>query len=96
MRRALPILLLLAFGAFGTGGLRFVHELDHASDDHAHHHDESECFVHAKLNLPMLAGGVTPVLVCAGALVAFLALLTVPVLCRRPVLLLNPRGPPVI
>jgi hypothetical protein len=57
-------------------------------------HDESNCFTHAQLKLPMLGSGYVPVLVCIGVFVAFLTLLPTPVRSRRPILLLDSRGPP--
>lgn len=58
-------------------------------------HDESTCVIHALLKLPMLGGGFVPLLVCLGLFVAFLTLLpTTPVRSRRPLLLLDRRGPP--
>ena len=63
---------------------------------HAPAHDESNCFVHAMLKLPMLGAGHVPVLVLIGTFVAFLTSLPVAVRCRRPVLLLDSRGPPLI
>jgi hypothetical protein len=97
------ILLLLAVAAVGSGALRYAHELEHASHD-AHHdedspappHDESNCFTHAQLKLPMLGAGHVPVLVCIGIFVAFLTLLHAPVRSRRPFLLLDSRGPPAL
>ena len=71
-------------------------EPGHESPAHAPVHDESNCFIHAVLKLPMIGAGHVPVLVFAGLFVAFLTSLPAPaVLCRRPVLLLNSRGPPL-
>ena len=109
MKRLAAILLLLSVAALGSGALRYLHERSHAaSDAHCHHgdaprpwdhapvHDPATCFVHAMLKLPMLGGtGHVPVLVLFGAFIAFLTSLPAPVLCRRPVLLLDSRGPPV-
>ena len=106
MRRLPALVLMLAVAALGSGALRYVHELEHVARGAHHHHeepaspphdhdDDSNCFVHAKLNLPMLSGGYVAVLVCVGT---FVAIVTSPadlVLCRRPVLLLESRGPPV-
>ena len=75
------------------------HSHSHSHDDgpsHAPLHDESNCFVHAMLKLPMLGAGHVPVLVLIGTFVAFLTSLPVAVRCRRPVLLLDSRGPPVV
>jgi hypothetical protein len=74
------------------------HGHDHApshAPSHAPPHDESNCFVHAMLKLPMLGPGHVPVLVLIGTFIAFLTSLPVAVRCRRPVLLLDSRGPPV-
>ena len=107
MRRLPALLLVLTVAALGSGALRYVHELEHAARD-AHHHDAPDapetpaheddsgnCFVHAKLNLPMLGGGYVPALVCVGTFVAFVMSPAVRILCRRPVLKLDSRGPPV-
>jgi hypothetical protein len=102
-RRLTVVLLLLAVAAFGSGALRYVHELEHVDraaherddDGHHEHDDGSNCFVHAKLNLPMLGGGYAPVFMCVGTFVATFPTPPVPVLSRRPVLLLDSRGPPV-
>jgi hypothetical protein len=104
LQRLIGIILLLAVAAVGSGALRYVHELDHAARDaraaHAGEpkptvpHDESNCFVHAQLNLPMLQTGYVAVLVCLGVFVTFLTLLSTPVRSRRPVVRLDSRGPP--
>ena len=107
MRRLPALVLLLAVAALGSGALRYVHEMEHAARGAHHQHEEpanpshgdtdgnANCFLHAKLNLPMLGGGYVAVLICVGMFVAFLTSPAVPVLCRRPVLLLDSRGPPV-
>jgi hypothetical protein len=92
MRRFLAILVLLAVAAVGSGALRHVHELAHA-EGHASH-DESNCFVHAMLKMPMLGAGHVPALVFLGLFVAFLTSLPVQVLWSRPALLPDSRGPP--
>jgi hypothetical protein len=94
------MVLVVAVFALGSGALRYVHELDHLAREHDehdehHHEDTGDCFVHAQLNLPMLSGGWTPPVVCIGLLTAFLPFLTAAVLSRRPLLLLDSRGPPV-
>ena len=106
MRRLPALVLMLAVAALGSGALRYVHELEHAARGAQHHHEEpanpphgdgedTNCFLHAKLNLPMLSGGYVAVLVCVGMFVAFFTSPAALVLCRRPVLLLDSRGPPV-
>ena len=68
---------------------------DHHQHDHSPLGDPADCFVHAKLNLPMLQGGYVPLLVCLGLYVAFLTSLPAPAIrSRRPSLLLDSRGPP--
>ena len=67
-------------------------------DPHPSHppvHDPADCFTHAQLNLPMMQSGYVPLLVCLGLFVAFLTSMPAPVMSRRPVLLLDCRGPPV-
>ena len=67
----------------------------HPGHEHSPLGDPADCFVHAKLNLPMLQGGYVPLLVCLGLYVAFLTSLPVPaVRSRRPSLRLNSRAPP--
>src|SRR5687768_15998863 len=62
---------------------------EHDGPVHAPLHDESNCFLHAMLKLPMLGAGHVPVLVFVGLFIAFLTSMPAPVLCRRPVLLLD-------
>ena len=105
LKRFSAILLVCAVAALGSGALRYAHEMAHASQDahrdaagHDSHptapHDESNCFTHAQLKLPMLGAAHVPMLVCIGVFVAFLMLLPTPVRLRRPILQLDSRGPP--
>ena len=86
--------------AHAAGHLTAPHEEDghdhNEAPPHAPLHDESNCFVHAMLKLPMLGAGHVPVLVLIGTFVAFLTSLPVAVRCCRPVLRLDSRGPPVV
>ena len=107
MRRLPALLLVLTVAALGSGALRYVHELEHeargthhhdepdAPDAPAHEDDSGNCFVHAKLNLPMLGGAWVSAPIYVGTFVAFVTSPTVRILCRRPVLKLDSRGPPV-
>jgi hypothetical protein len=108
--RFLPhILLLLAFGALGTGALEYLHNAEHRREDAREAaaavaagrpvkpqplHDESNCDLHAQLHVPLLAAGWVPLLVCLGLFVAFLTLLAPPLVSQRPLLRLDCRGPP--
>jgi hypothetical protein len=92
MRRAAAILLIVLFALLGSGAMLHVHNDDAAA--HPDQHDEAHCLVHALLGAPVLADGVTPLLVCLGLFVAFLTMLASqpalhPVLTR-----LDCRGPP--
>lgn len=92
LNRLAAILLLLAFAAVGTGGMGYVHDRQHAAEDAAedaadravgvpverHHHDESNCALHAQLHLLLVAGGWAPA-VAAATLVA-----VTPPACRQP------------
>ena len=83
MNRLAAILLLFAFAAIGTGGMGYVHDRQHAAEDaledaadraagvpvEHHHHDESNCALHAQLHLLVIAGGWAPV-IGPGTLVA--------------------------
>ena len=109
LRRIAPILLLLCFASIGTGTLEYLHNLEHAAEDaredalaqssgapvEQHHHDESNCQVHAQLHLPFISGGWVPLLVCLGLFVAFLTLLDTPLIPRLVLARIDCRGPPV-
>ena len=84
MRRLTSILLLITVLGLGTGGLAYVHDLQHAAEDaredrdagaaglpvEHHHHDESNCHVHAQLHLPLIAAGWATMVVSLGLLPA--------------------------
>jgi hypothetical protein len=95
MRRAATILLIVLFAALGTGAMLHVHN-DAAAAAHAgeRHHDESNCLVHALLGGPLLADGVTPLLVCLGLFVAFLTMLASQPALSNVLARLDCRGPP--
>ena len=92
MRRFATILLIALFAALGSGAMLHVHNDDAAA--HAAHHDEENCLVHALLGGPMLAEGVTPLLVCLGLFVAFLTMLASQPALRKVLTRLDCRGPP--
>ena len=105
-------LLALLFLAIGTGALEYVHNLQHAAEDaredallvassHSmgtpeHHHDETNCAVHAQLHMPISIVGWVPLLVSLGLFVAFLSLLTPPLVSCPVRLRIACRGPPRI
>jgi hypothetical protein len=109
VRRTTSILLLLCFAALGTGTLEYLHNLNHAREDamedaiaktnhqpvEHHHHDESNCEVHAQLHLPYIAAGWVPLLICLGLFVAFLTQLNTPLIPRQLPTRIDCRGPPV-
>ena len=107
VRRWPAILLLLAFLALGSGGFEYVHNHQHLHDGVAHadgdpHHDDAptpahdaaNCFLHHLLRAPLLSIGWTPILVCLGLFVAFLTLLSPPLIAQRQYVRIDCRGPP--
>jgi hypothetical protein len=61
----------------------------------SHEHDDSNCPVHAQLHLPLMSGGWVPLLVLLGLFVAFLSLLSQPLIHRAVPARIDCRGPPV-
>ena len=92
MRRAATILLITLFAALGSGAMLHVHNDDAAA--HGEQHDEQNCLVHALLGGPMLADGVTSLLVCLGLFVAFLTMLASQPALAKVLTRLDCRGPP--
>ena len=103
------ILLVAVFTALGTGGLEYLHNLEHQRSDRRHANlatkgglpshpnplpDDNNCKTHAQLHQPVSATGWTPLLVFLGLYVAFLTLLSPEPVSRRPLLRLDCRGPP--
>ena len=89
--------------------LAHLHELQHEWEDAAHaaeaeaaglppspeeHHDESNCQVHAQLQLPFTASGWVQLLVLLGLFVAFLTCLPAQVAEHHPLARIDCRGPP--
>jgi hypothetical protein len=109
MYRFAAILLAMCFLAHGTGMLEYLHNLEHAREDaeedakilaagqpvEHHHHDETNCEVHAQLHMALFFTSWTPVLVFLGLFVAFLTLLAVPVVSHRSPRRIHCRGPPL-
>jgi hypothetical protein len=109
VNRAASHLLLLVFLALGSGAAEYVHNLQHSAEDaiedaiaaksghptQQHHHDESNCAVHAQLHMPLVVMGWVPVLVSLGLFVAFLSLLTRPLIHRAMPVRIDCRGPPL-
>ena len=109
MRHAAAILLLACFLGLGTGALEYFHDLQHDAEDARmdaitraagmpivpHHHDESNCDIHAQLHMQFVAMGWVPLLICLGLLVAFLTLLQSPLISRASPARIDCRGPPV-
>jgi hypothetical protein len=92
MRRAAAILLIVLFALLGSGAMLHVHNDDVAAQ--GDHHDAQHCLVHAVLGGPMLAEGVTPLLVCLGLFVAFLTMLASQPALHLVLARLDCRGPP--
>lgn len=110
VRRISSIILILCFAARGSGVLEHWHNEDHAREDATMaaeaqaaglpaparpHHDETNCFLHALLHLPLMLAGWVPLLVCLGLFVAFLTLLSHPLVSLRIPTRLDCRGPPL-
>jgi hypothetical protein len=105
VRRATAILLLLGFVALGSGLLQSLHLRTHllehaqfkaAPTDQQHDPSDDDCALCAQLHLPTLSTGWVPPLVCLGLFVAFLTLLTSPLISQRILVRLGCRGPPLL
>jgi hypothetical protein len=67
----------------------------HANPGHQeHHHDESNCEVHAQLHMAIIAYGWTALLIWLGIWIAFLTLLAIPLIPRLLPVRIDCRGPP--
>jgi hypothetical protein len=108
--RRLSILLVLWFAALGTGGLEYLHDLDHAREDArvaqaskaegrptppAPVHDDSNCVVHAQLHAPLLGGHCVPTLLLFTHFVPLDPPVNVLPLCRGAPQRIDCRGPPL-
>jgi len=101
-------LLLFVFLALGSGAAEYVHNLQHAAEDaredaiaaatgqqsQEHHHNESNCAVHAQLHMPLVVIGWVPILLSLGLLIALLTLLAKPLIPRAMPVRIDCRGPP--
>ena len=108
MYRFASFFLVLCFLGLGSGGMEYVHNLQHDAEDaiedakaraaglpaEQHHHDESNCHVHAQLHLGLVSTGWVPFLVALGLLVAFLTLRDQPLIPRAMPVRIDCRGPP--
>lgn len=108
MKRFAAILLLGVFFGLGSGALEYFHDLTHDAEDAQqdavcvrmkipllpHHHDESNCEVHAQLHIPLILAGWIPIVVCLGLFIAFLTLLDTPLIPRAIPARIDCRGPP--
>jgi hypothetical protein len=101
------ILLLITFGASGSGALARLHDLAHAHQDHhqGHSHgeehapaqpvhDETNCDLHAMLRAPVMAGTMVPLLILLGLFAAFLRQLAPRLDSQRVPTRIDCRGPP--
>ncbi len=109
LRRLSSILLLITFLGLGTGGLSYLHDRQHEAEDAAeaadrraaglpveqHHHDETNCRVHAQLHLHFTAGGADPSPISIGPPVAVLAITSEPLTHRGPPYRADCRDPPL-
>ncbi len=110
MRWWTAIVLVGCFLGIGSGGLEYVHNLQHEAEDaredalakasgHStedHHHDENNCEVHAQLHMAIIAYSWTPLLIFLGIWIAFLSLLAVPLIPRALPTRVDCRGPPCV
>ncbi len=110
VRQFTPLLLATVIFLLGSGTLEYLHNLDHAREDAIedaqaavdgkplapHHHDESNCEVHAQLHMPALPAAWVPLLICLGLWVAFLTLLDTPLIPRLLPFRVDCRGPPAV
>ena len=110
LRRAAAILLLASVGALGTGLFGRLHAAVHpheragrlpstACADGPDHHphdpeDDSDCRIDLLLKAPVTSFSSVPVLVLVGLFVAFLTLLSQPLVSTRVPSRLDCRGPP--
>lgn len=109
MRRFAAILVALWYLALGSGTLEYLHEQQHAYEDAQedaahrahhlpvadHHHDDSNCDLHAQLHQALiLLTGWVPLVLFLGLLVAILSLRHVPLIPRAVPARLSCRGPP--
>jgi hypothetical protein len=99
------ILLLITFGATGSGALARLHDFAHSHQDHhqghshghdAPAHDETNCDLHAMLRAPVMAGTTVPLLILLGLFAAFLTQLAPRLDGQRVPTRLDCRGPPVL
>ena len=109
LHRLSSILLLATFLGLGTGGLSYLHDRQHDAADareaaerraaglpvEHHHHDETNCRVHAQLHMPLMAGGWASLPVPLGPLVAVHSLCCQPLVHRGPPSRADCRDPPV-
>jgi hypothetical protein len=110
VKRAASILLLICFLALGTGTVQYLHNLQHQAEDaredaiarasgqatEHHHHDESNCEVHAQLVLAFFFDGWTPLLMLLGLLVGRSIVASLFRIPRLTPIRIDCRGPPVI
>ncbi len=110
MRRGASLFLIAWITALGSGALQYFHELDHLRQDslfdaalkaHAlptshEDHDEADCPVCIQLHIPLWVASWAPLLLFLGLFIAFLKLLSIPLVSRRPALRLGCRGPPAV
>jgi hypothetical protein len=104
VKRFASILLLAAFAALATGGVEYLHNLQHTdatthaslAGDRPHfpRHDDSNCDVHRQLHMPALPAQWLPLLILLGLFVAFLTLLSAQLAPQTALVSAACRGPP--
>jgi hypothetical protein len=109
LKRVAPILLVIAFVALGSGMMAYLHNLQHAAEDaredavarasdkpvEQHHHDESNCEVHAQLILAFFFDGWAMLFAFLNLLVAVLVLTQIEQIRQATLLRVSCRGPPL-
>lgn len=107
---AAAIILALAFLGLGTGVFQHLHELQHRWEDaradavasasgkpiEPHHHDESNCDVHAQILLAFFLQSCALIVHCVGALVTFLILFDLQCVAKQVARRPDCRGPPLV
>ncbi len=110
MKPVAAYLLIITFLALGTGGLEHLHNLQHAAEDaredaiaaasghpqQDHHHDETNCSMHAQLHIALFLILSIPPLLGIGQLLAILKLRlqhSIPLILLHRI---DCRGPPAL
>ena len=112
VKRFIIPMMVACLLALATGTVEYVHNLQHDREDRAEaaaahaaglpendqprHHDDSNCAFHRQLHVPIAFTPMIPLLILLGILVAFLSLLSPPLVAQRVPGRLTCRGPPAL